>query len=112
MIETGSSGGVMKKALFTVTLVVVLAGCAQQSFSIKDNVTDSSYTQRQTQHFFVSGVGQEKYVDAASVCGGRDNVARIEVQQTFLNGLLSLVTLGIYTPREARVYCTAQEVAP
>jgi hypothetical protein len=27
------------------------------------------------------------------------------VQQTFVNGLLSVVTFGIYTPREARVYC-------
>lgn len=102
----------MKKALFTITLVIMLAGCAQQTFSIKDNVSNSSYRQKQTQHFFISGVGQEKYVDAAFACGGRDNVARVEVQQTFLNGLLSLVTLGIYTPREARVYCTTQKVSP
>jgi len=27
------------------------------------------------------------------------------VQQTFVNGLLGVVTFGIYTPREARVYC-------
>lgn len=102
----------MEKALFALTLVVMLAGCAQQTFSIKDNMSDSSYSQKQTQHFFVSGIGQEKNVDAASVCGGRDNVARVEVQQTFLNVLLSLATLGIYTPREARVYCTTHEAAP
>jgi len=32
-------------------------------------------------------------------------VVRTEVQQTFLNGLLGVVTFGIYIPREARVYC-------
>ena len=27
-------------------------------------------------------------------------------QQTFVNGLLGFITLGIYTPLEARVYCS------
>jgi hypothetical protein len=44
-------------------------------------------------------------VDAAKVCGGADKVSRVEVQETFPNVLLSIVTFGIYTPREARVYC-------
>ena len=29
-----------------------------------------------------------------------------ETQQTFVNGLLGFITLGIYTPLEARVYCS------
>jgi hypothetical protein len=41
----------------------------------------------------VSGIGQHKTVDAAKLCGGADNVAKVEVQQTFVNGLLSVVTL-------------------
>ena len=28
-----------------------------------------------------------------------------KTQQTFVNGLLGFITLGIYTPLEARVYC-------
>ena len=34
------------------------------------------------------------------------NVVKTETQQTFVNGLLSFITLGIYTPLEARVYCS------
>ena len=30
----------------------------------------------------------------------------METQQTFVNGLLGFITLGIYTPLEARVYCS------
>ena len=30
-------------------------------------------------------------------------VLKQETQQTFVNGLLSFITLGIYTPLEARV---------
>lgn len=58
-----------------------------------------------SQPFFVSGIGQHKTVDAAKLCGGADNVAKVEVQQTFVNGLLSVVTFGVYTPRQACVFC-------
>ena len=60
-----------------------------------------------THHFFVSGIGQKKTVDAAANCGGAENVtAKTETQQTSANGLLGFITLGIYTPLEARVYCS------
>ena len=35
-----------------------------------------------------------------------ENVVKTETQQTFVNGLLGFITLGIYTPLEARVYCS------
>ena len=50
-----------------------------------------------THHFFVSGIGQKKTVDAAKICGGAENVVQTETQQTFVNGLLGFITLGIYT---------------
>ena len=59
-----------------------------------------------THHFFVSGIGQKKTVDAAKICGGAENVVKTEAQQTFVNGLLGFITLGIYTPLEARVLLT------
>ena len=46
---------------------------------------------------------QKKTVDAAKICGGAENVVKTETQQTFVNGLLGFITLGIYTPLEARV---------
>ena len=39
-----------------------------------------------THHFFVSGIGQKKTVDAAKICGGAENVVKTETQQTFVNG--------------------------
>ena len=32
------------------------------------------------------------------ICGGAENVVKTETQQTFVNGLLGFITLGIYTP--------------
>ena len=62
--------------------------------------TGSSSTKTITHHFFVSGIGQKKTVDAAKICGGAENVVKTETQQTFVNGLLGFITLGIYTPLE------------
>jgi len=94
----------MKKLIMVVFAAAAISGCAQQSFSVNPGVTVQPQ-QVTTHHFFVSGIGQSKQIDAAKVCGGADKVVRTEVQQTFVNGLLGFVTLGIYTPREARVYC-------
>ena len=37
----------------------------------------------------------KKTVDAAKICGGAENVVKTETQQTFVNGLLGFITLGI-----------------
>ena len=50
-------------------------------------------------------LGRRKH-RAAKICGGAENVVKTETQQTFVNGLLGFITLGIYTPLEARVYYT------
>ena len=94
----------MKKVLLTAAFAVLLSGCAQQTFNLGQGVATKP-KEVTTHHFFVSGIGQHKTIDAAKVCGGADKVVRVETQQTFVNGLLGLVTFGIYTPREARVYC-------
>jgi uncharacterized lipoprotein YajG len=81
----------------------LLSGCATQSFSIAEAPPKPTVEKRQT--FFLGGILQEKSIDAAKTCGGADKVAKVERQETFVDGLLGVVTLGIYTPLTARVYC-------
>ena len=57
-------------------------------------------------HYFSVSESAEETVDAAKICGGAENVVKTETQQTFVNGLLGFITLGIYTPLEVRVYCS------
>lgn len=95
----------MKKVCIVAFLALMASGCAQQSFNIKNTLV-ATPEKTYTHHFFVSGIGQQKTIDAAQVCGGADKVVKTEVQQTFVNGLLGVVTFGIYTPRDARVYCS------
>ncbi|GIY44670.1 lipoprotein bor [Caerostris darwini] len=77
-------------------------GCAQQTFTVQNKPAAVAPKETITHHFFVSGIGQKKTVDAAKICGGAENVVKTETQQTFVNGLLGFITLGIYTPLEAR----------
>ena len=94
----------MKKMLLATALALLIAGCAQRTFYCSKQTGSSSTKETITHHFFVSGIGQ-KTVDAAKICGGAENVVKTETQQTFVNGLLGFITLGI-APLEARVYCS------
>ena len=95
----------MKKMLLTTALALLITGCAQQTFTVQNKPAAVAPKETITHHFFVSGIGQKKTVDAAKICGGAENV-KTETQQTFVNGLLGFIALGIYTPLEACVLLT------
>ena len=88
----------MKKMLLATALALLsVTGCAQQTFTVQNKPAAVAPKETITHHFFVSGIGQKKTVDGAKICGGAENVVKTETQQTFVNGLLGFITLGIYT---------------
>ena len=95
----------MKKMLLATALALLITGCAQQTFTVQNKPAAVAPKETITHHFFVSGIGQKKTVDAAKICGGAENVVKTETRK-HSNGLLGFITLGIYTPLEARVYCS------
>ena len=99
----------MKKMLLATALALLITGCAQQqTFTVQNKPAAAAMAPKETitHHFFVSGIGQKENCRCGKICGGAENVVKTETQQTFVNGLLSFITLGIYTPLEARVYCS------
>jgi hypothetical protein len=54
---------------------------------------------------WIYGLVPPSPISAASQC--RSGVARVETQLSFVNQLVSLLTLGIYTPMDIRVTCAA-----
>ena len=96
----------MKKILLATALALLITGCTQQTFTISKQTGSSSTKGNHHHHFFVSGIGRRKLSMQPKICGGAENVVKTETQQTFVNGLLGFITLGIYTPLEARVYCS------
>ena len=91
--------------LLATALALLITGCAQQTFTVQNKPAAVAPRETITHHFFVSGIGQKKTVDAAKF-GGAENVVKTETQQTFVNGLLSFITLSIYTPQALVMYCS------
>ena len=73
----------MKKMLLATALALLITGCAQQTFTVQNKPAAVAPKETITHHFFVSGIGQKKTVDAAKICGGAENVVKTETQQTF-----------------------------
>lgn len=82
-----------------------LTGCAIQRFDVRPD-TQNAPTHDDSQSFWIGGIGQSEEIDAAKVCGGAVKVQRVETQMTAGNVGLAIVTIGIYSPRQVRVYCT------
>ena len=53
----------MKKMLLATALALLITGCAQQTFTVQ-NKPAVTPKETITHHFFVSGIGQKKTVDA------------------------------------------------
>jgi len=85
-----------------------MSSCATQRFYLEgDPYTARHYTNpsyETMQSFFVGGILQGNDVDAKKVCGDF-KVSHIETSLTLFDTLLSLLTRGLYTPRNAAVYC-------
>lgn len=95
----------MKKLCLPILATLLFTGCATQTYYVNGN-GNSSPDREKSQAFFISGIGQEKEMNASEICGGSDKVHKVQSKLTFLDGLLSSITWGIYTPRTAKVYCT------
>ncbi|MGR6036074.1 MAG: Bor family protein [Candidatus Nitrosoglobus sp.] len=94
----------MRKLFLALSVASLISGCATQTFYVHGG--GSSVPNKDTmQVFFYNGIGQEQEINAAQVCGSADKIAKVQVQQTFVNGLLTVITFGFFTPRDARVFC-------
>ena len=96
----------MKKMLLATALAPLITGCAQQTFTVQNKPAAVAPKETITHHFFVSGIGQKKLSMQPKFVAAQKMLVKTETQQTFVNGLLGFITLGIYTRPEARVYCS------
>ena len=98
----------MNKIVAVALLAILTSGCATQNYLVSSSEAPSTSVQpnaEKMQTFFVSGLGQEKEIDAAAVCQGQQNVASIQTKSNFINIVLGTISNGIYTPRQISVYC-------
>ena len=75
--------------LLATALALLITGCAQQTFTVQNKPAAVAPKETITHHFFVSGIGQKKTVDAAKTC------ARAAIVRQSSD--CSVLLLGIYT---------------
>jgi hypothetical protein len=91
-----------------VALLVLLsiAGCSTVTIKPEgSNKLSSQPTYEESKSFYFFGLSGEHRIDVAKVCGDK-KVAQMQTQQTFVDGLLGVVTLGIYAPHSVKIWCS------
>ncbi|MGE0173942.1 MAG: Bor family protein [Oligoflexales bacterium] len=95
-----------------IVLAVLLTGC--QTVTVRPGggaKLDTEPNFSETKHFFLFGlVPGSSYVDLHTACGGK-GVEQLQARNSFFQVILSSVTFGLYNPRTAQVWCSA-EAAP
>ena len=92
----------MKKMLLATALALLITGCAQQTFTVQNKPAVAPKKPSPIISSFLE-LGRRKLSMQPNLWRRR-NVVKQKPSKTFVNGLLSFITLGIYTPLEAHYY--------
>ncbi|MGL4392711.1 MAG: Bor family protein [Fusobacteriaceae bacterium] len=96
----------MKKFFVTLAIVIAFSSCARQTFNFQKGNAGVEKSSEWSQ-FIIGGIAQSSDIDVIAICGSADKVRKVEAQLTFVNIIISMFTLNIYTPRTYRVFCAA-----
>ena len=89
-----------------LAVVVVLSGCYHAT--IETGLPPGNQTlEKPWASSWIYGLVPPQTVETASRCP--NGVARVETQQSFVNGLVGLITFGIYTPMTIVVTCAGPD---
>ena len=87
---------------------VALTGCYK--VQVVTSPAARSAEQSKWTHFFIFGLVGEARVDVREFCNGGE-AATVETGMSFLNGLGSGLTFGLWAPRTVTVTCSAGKAA-
>jgi hypothetical protein len=91
----------------TVGLSVVAAGCHTMRFELADEPATTIVTERKS--YFLWGLAPTVEVNVLERCP--NGAAAVREETTFLDGLMSVPTLGIWSPRSTKYYCRGAQAA-
>lgn len=97
----------MKIAFYVlfVCTIIGLSGCSTQRFNVSNHpIKTETPTYEGTSHFWL--LKQEDTLNPGNACG-EGGINYIETKETFVDGLFSFLSCGLYTPRTYAVYCNS-----
>ncbi|AUL74364.1 Bor family protein [Pseudoalteromonas sp. 13-15] len=96
------------KSLIMGFVVLGLSACSAvtiQPHAIAKITSKATY--EDSRPFYLWGLVGEERVDVKEICTDTQ-AAQMQSQQTFSDGALGLITLGIYSPHTIKVWCEEQ----
>ena len=88
----------MKNATTTLQWLCYYRMCSTDVYCSNKPAAVAIWGETITHHFFVSELGRRKPSMQPKFVAAQKMLLKQETQQTFVNGLLGFITLGIYTP--------------
>jgi len=96
----------MKRICIAAAALILMAGCS--TVTIKSSGTrkiTSNPDYSESKSFYLLGLVGEHSIDVRNICSGRTPV-QMQTVSTFTDRLLEIITIGIYAPRTAKVWCS------
>lgn len=95
----------MKKLIFKAFILVLTSGlltsCYTQSYTVGNGPTNG-IEQKERSHYLVYGLAPLKTADPIKMAGETKDY-QVTVQHTFVDGLINVLTAGLYTPTTTTV---------
>ena len=90
------------RGLIAIAALATLAGCFNVTYIAKTRMP-SAVVHEEKMNFFIVGLVGSHDIQAGQKCP--TGVAKVKTTETFVDVLLTVVTLGIYAPRTAQITC-------
>lgn len=91
-------------ASIALALGLTLSGCFHQVVQT-GRTPGTTVVEKPWTATWLWGIVPASPIDVTNNCPG--GIATVETKQTFMNGLVGALTLGIFTPRDVKVTCAA-----
>ena len=89
--------------LMSAVLLLVLAGCYEHTFTVGAGAPTGPIVYDHWENFWLDGLIGHTKMDLEETCPSGN--ATVEVNQSFLNGFVRVLTVGIYSPTTIKIRC-------
>jgi len=95
------------KVAFICLFLSSLSGCYSVTLRPQGETKLISAPTKETSYdFFFWGLAKKYNLDGKALCpAAASTVRQIQIQNSLVDGLLTVITLGIYAPRSVSVWC-------
>jgi hypothetical protein len=89
------------KSIFAMAVVLCMTSCYSLSYTV-GNGASNGVTNRGKNHYLIEGLVALKTTTPAELAGGAKDY-EVTVEHTFIDGLVRVITGGLYTPSTTTV---------